>query len=226
MNKTFITRFIIGLGIITAGALVLLNNLEIVDTGELVSKWWPTLVILAGLLIVLNDKSAYIWALVVAGIGGVMLARTAGGYDIDVWSVAWPVVLVAIGVSIIKDGFIARKKPAPSASVQETYSALLSGIESRNDSQEFTRARLSAVLGGTMVDLRDAKMKDNEAYIEVFALLGGIELRVPAEWEIRNESTAILGGVEVTSGKDAKTKNAPVLHVRGQCILGGVEVKR
>jgi len=42
-----------------------------------------------------------------------------------------------------------------------------------------------------------------------------------------NSGIAILGGIEI-SGDSAESlqPDAPVLHITGHCVLGGIEVKR
>lgn len=78
-------------------------------------------------------------------------------------------------------------------------------------------------MGGAKLDLRKATIK-KEATVEVFALCGGIELVVPREITVRNQTSAILGGVEDKSEREGG-KNAPVLYITGDVIMSGVEIK-
>jgi predicted membrane protein len=68
-------------------------------------------------------------------------------------------------------------------------------------------------------------LKDNQATIELTAILGGIDLFVPSDWRVIVDSSAVLGGV------DDKHKNAPpttvqmTLYVKATAILGGIDIK-
>ena len=57
-----------------------------------------------------------------------------------------------------------------------------------------------------------------------FAFWGGIEIRVPEDWEVQVKGTAILGGY----GDETRTiegDGRKVLVVTGTAIMGGVEIK-
>jgi hypothetical protein len=58
----------------------------------------------------------------------------------------------------------------------------------------------------------------------VFAMWGGIEIRVPDDWTVVSRVTPVLGGF------DDKTRPSPGagahrLVIRGFAIMGGIEVK-
>jgi hypothetical protein len=79
-------------------------------------------------------------------------------------------------------------------------------------------------MGGVVIDLRSAKLAEDRASIDVFAMWGGIDLVVPEGWRVVSEVTPIMGGFEDNTAPPAET-NAPTLVVRGLAIMGGVEVK-
>ena len=58
----------------------------------------------------------------------------------------------------------------------------------------------------------------------MFALMGGIELSVPGDWSVRNEGLAVLGGIE-DSRKETSGNPNKLLVLRGQAIMGGIEIK-
>ena len=74
--------------------------------------------------------------------------------------------------------------------------AILGGVERRLRSEVFTGAELTAIMGGCELDLREARMGGDEAHIARSRLWGGIEIRVPREWLVLNESSALMGGVD------------------------------
>jgi len=59
--------------------------------------------------------------------------------------------------------------------------------------------------------------------IDVFAMWGGIEVRVPEGWAVENRVFPFLGGVE------DRTRPAPDatqrLVLKGMVVMGGMEIK-
>ena len=100
---------------------------------------------------------------------------------------------------------------------------MLSGLESNNQSQEFKGGKLSTILGGIELDLRGAKLYNNEVHIEVNAFLGGIEIHVPSDWRVEVSGTPMLGGMSNNTRLNSDPE-APILRVRYLAILGGVEI--
>jgi hypothetical protein len=81
---------------------------------------------------------------------------------------------------------------------------------------------LTAILGGFEVDLRNASIQ-GEAVMDVMAVMGGVQLRVPDDWIVIIEGFPILGGYDdkTRPPKDSVKR----LVIRGTVIMGGVEVK-
>ena len=80
---------------------------------------------------------------------------------------------------------------------------------------------MTAIMGGCELDLREARMAGDEAHIAAFALWGGIEIRVPREWLVLNESSALMGGVDDAT-RPHPGANRPRLVVRGFALMGGI----
>src|SRR5262245_15486957 len=60
--------------------------------------------------------------------------------------------------------------------------AFLTGINRRITSSDFRRGEASAILGGIDLDLREATMQSNEATLDVSAIMGGVDIRIPRDW--------------------------------------------
>jgi len=101
--------------------------------------------------------------------------------------------------------------------------AVFSGVDRKVTAQDFHGTGCTAIFGGCKIDLRDAQMRDGEAHLQTFAFFGGVEVRVPEDWEIVNRSVAIFGGVSENrrlSGTSSKR-----LIVEGAALFGGVAIK-
>ena len=100
---------------------------------------------------------------------------------------------------------------------------MMGGYRRSNSSKDFQGGELSTIMGGLEIDLRNAEIK-SEAILDIFALMGGIELRVPEEWHVIIEATPFLGGFEDKTRPPAD-ETAKRLYIKGTVIMGGIEIK-
>jgi hypothetical protein len=77
-------------------------------------------------------------------------------------------------------------------------------------------------MGGLEIDLRDASIK-GEAIIDIFALMGGVEMRVPEDWLIIIDGFPFMGGFEDKTRPPKETTKR--LTIKGTAVMGGVEIK-
>lgn len=85
----------------------------------------------------------------------------------------------------------------------------------------FEGITLNSVLGSITLDLRKAEIK-NPSYIDVATVLGGVDIVVPPDVEVRVEQVPILGGV---SNKTNTGNYTSIIYLNATCILGGVSIK-
>lgn len=102
--------------------------------------------------------------------------------------------------------------------------AVLSGRNQSYAFDSFTGGRLNALMGGMELDLRESTIVGDMAVIDMFVMMGGIELRVPEDWDVSNEVTMLMGGIEdKTVTTDRPTAKRLVL--RGTVLMGGVTLR-
>ena len=219
--KAQVLRIIMGLATIIVGIAFLLGNLEVLNFSELASRWWPLAVILAGILIFINDTKSYLWAILVSGVGILWQLQRLDITDVNPWQLFWPAVIIIVGLSILMNRSATRLRV--NKVERDDAIAILGGSDQRNTSEDFKGSKVTAVMGGVKLDLRKAVIK-KEATVEIFTFWGGVELIVPPNVLVKNQTSAILGGVEDRSDRESD-KNAPVLYVVGDVIMGGVEIK-
>jgi hypothetical protein len=85
-----------------------------------------------------------------------------------------------------------------------------------------------AIMGGVELDLREATFAAPETVIHVFALMGGIDIKVPEGVEVHVDALGFMGGVD---GGAAESSNpaggsAPVVRIVGLAVMGGIGVSR
>ncbi len=61
--------------------------------------------------------------------------------------------------------------------------------------------------------------------LEVNNVFGGAKLIVPSNWNVKNEVTAVFGGIEdkrtISTGSADATK---IMILKGACVFGGIEI--
>lgn len=86
------------------------------------------------------------------------------------------------------------------------------------------RTNALAIFGGVEIDLTEAVFEQREIVVHVVAAFGGVEIKVPENVSLRGSGAGILGGFDVRT-YEAQDPEAPVIHVTGFAVFGGVEAK-
>lgn len=219
MNKQ-ITRTIAGVGIIIVGVLALLDTLNVTTVSDIFRTWWPTAIAFAGILMFINQPRQFVWPLIVVGAGTLLQLRELDIITFNVWQLFWPVVIIAVGLSVLVNRSHTHKDV--NKKDLDDLTVLLAGSVTKNESKNYKGGKVSAIMGGADIDLRDAAIKD-EATLDVFAFWGGVTLKVPEGWVVKSKITPVAGGVDIKTKPAGK--NAPVLYLVGDVVMGGVEVK-
>jgi predicted membrane protein len=222
MNRHTFTRTLAGLSVIAFGVLALLGALNIISFGSLIAMWWPLILVWIGVLSFINTPRDFGWPLILVVIGLLFEIRALNLVTFNVWQLIWPLIIIFIGASIVfnrgRTHFTKESRDSHSAS------AILSGQNIKNQSSDYKGGSVSAILGGVKVDLSEAKLS-KEATLEVFAMMGGIEIIVPREWAVESRVTPVAGGVENRAYIEKAAKGTPKLIVVGEAIMGGIEIK-
>jgi predicted membrane protein len=223
-------RVVFGALVILVGTLALLDNMRVFNAREVI-HFWPMVFVVFGVmkLFQARDPGAFIFggALIAAGVA---LTLQNLGLLVIRWRDWWPVLLIGGGVLIIVSGAFGRKPgrgiaPVEFQSTSESAidaGALLSGIKMSNATADFRGGKVSAILGGVEIDLRNASI-NGTATLSVFAMMGGIEIKVPNDWAVVSNCVPILGGVDDKSVPPVSA--AKKLVLTGYVVMGAIEVR-
>jgi hypothetical protein len=247
-------RLWFGVVLLCLGLLWTLDNLRYVDAGEILEWWPLALVAFGAVkLIGVGGRSQPIAGTVWLVAGGLLLAHNQRVLPWGLHEL-WPLGLVVLGAWLVwrsvrgpqagqqgaggatgmfievvagvdaggKDA--ASETSGPSASDTFSGFAMWSGVDRKPTSQAFRGGDFTAIMGGGEVDLRGAKPVPGGCVIEVFLLMGGLDIYVPPGWTVVNELFAVMGGIE-DSRKSVPPDGADVLILKGIAVMGGVEIQ-
>jgi predicted membrane protein len=216
--------------IVLVGLLMLLDNLNIVRFHDL-WRFWPVAVIIMGVAKVLEARSpiGYVVGGMVTLVGAFLLLDNLDIVPFN-FDLIWPLVLIGFGVTVLLRA-IERKKcvtGAPGISNPDvSLWSVFSGVKRKIDSQDFKGGDIVAVFGGVNIDLRNAAIAGERAVIDLNLLFGGVDIRVPENWNVVMKGVAIFGAFEdkTTHPKADANVKTPELVITGAAMFAGVNAK-
>lgn len=252
-NRSVTPKFIIGVFLVLMGVVLALDQIGVVQANHLLRFWPAALIILGLVTLQRGEKHGALRALILIVVGGWLLLNTLGLVSLDLWGFVWPLLLVFFGARIMMHnqgprsnappdqtgaagaagtnstgqagpGGYAPAEPNSGEPVHASLFSLLSSSKRRWGKSVFRGAETTAFMGGCELDLRDALMGSGElAVVEVFVIMGGVNIFVPPNWTVSQEVVPLLGGVH---DKTRSVPSNPAQHllVRGTVVMGGVEI--
>lgn len=233
-------RIFWGLLLTLLGVVWLLENLNLasVSLGTLFGQYWPVIIIYfaaAGILEALTRTGqgrGVLWGTLavnglVAAVFTIVLGNKNGWWAVDLdllWKLALPAVLLLIGGMLMVGGV---RRPGA-----RSYLAVMSGAKDKRTTWEDLSA--VAVMGGADLDLTGAGLPDRDILIDVYAIMGGVDIRVPEGVTVVCDWTGIMGGASVVRGQESGAivdhrqlvhGTGPVVRVRALTVMGGVKVR-
>lgn len=103
--------------------------------------------------------------------------------------------------------------------------AILGGVDRGGTWVVPPRHSVVAVLGGVQLDLREARFAQREVTIDVFTLMGGVDITVGEDVEVDVSGFGIMGAFDHRAAGPG-LPGAPRVRVVGLALMGGVNVKR
>ena len=217
-------RLFLGLAVMLFGLALALDNFGLFQLRYLL-RLWPVILIAVGVMRLVRSTRAGgpPDGLVMTCVGVLFLLMTL---DLLRFRQAFALFLLALGAVMVLRA-VRGGSGADTGSVgaeRVDAFALLGGVQRVSRSTDFRGGSVSATLGGCDIDLRQATVLEGEtAVLDVLALMGGVEVRVPEDWSVETRGMAMLGGFEDKTRRPLDDRRR--LVVTGLAVLGGVEVK-
>ena len=218
MAKPNHKRSLVGLLLIIVGTIFLLDNLGFDIELPYYLFSWPAVFVAIGIINLLsgNGRAALIFFVIATFF-------YLHYFDILRLRDVWPIIIIIIGLSFILKR--RSKLSGPRESSEDTFdeTAIFGGTEKKFVSDKFKGGKITCIFGGSEIDLRDVKAQEG-AFIEIFCMFGGVDIRVPENWKINSDNVAIFGGF----GDERKTTESTqdvTVHIKGFVLFGGGEIK-
>lgn len=222
-----VSNSILGLLFVAAGIGFLGNVFDWWNFNLFFDGWWTLFIIIPCILsIVRNGFNT--GSIIGLGIGVILLLSAQDIFHFRyTWKLIVPLVLVAVGVSIIFSGtlnrtFSQQARIATKDGVPD-FTAFFGGNEPNFNNQPFYGCHANAIFGGVELNLRNAIISEN-CVINASAIFGGIEIALPYNVNVKVNCTPIFGGLDDKSVPSTDPA-APTVYINATCVFGGVDVK-
>ena len=230
-----------GLVIIGFGVILLLRKLDVIIPDWILS--WQTLLIFIGFAIGISSdfKKPASWILMV--IGGVFLINDIFYIPFQIREFFWPVFIIVVGLIVLVRPRGSRRDrgrgnweyhSGPEDKGEGGFDmdrsnrldsvAIFNGNKKRIVSKDFQGGETVTIFGGTEIDLTNADI-EYTVTLDCVAIFGGLKLIVPPNWEIQNNVTGVLGGVEDkrVSALEVVPDNKRLI-LTGAVVFGGMDI--
>lgn len=210
------------------GAILILLGigflLERMGYGDILSTWWPSLLILIGAFQLARRTVAPIGGIILVVVGTMIQARKLDFLPYDFAEIFWPSLIIFVGLWLI---FSKKTFPAPhiDSDNQVNHFVMFSGLKTRNESQHFQGGSATAFFGGIEIDLRNANISEKEVFLDLTAAFGGIDIRVPENWKVHVSGIPLFGGYDNKTVVHGTDTELPLLRVRCFAAFGGIDIK-
>lgn len=229
-------RNIAAILLILAGGVLFLETFDIVDINlKYYIFSWKTLLIAIGIIILVSSEQR-LTGYILIGIGVLFWLPSIADYNVGLHQVFWPLVLIAIGLIIItrrqKHDILGRQRPkvaGEDGSFQTEYIddvSIFGGGVKRYSSPNLKGGNVTAIFGGSEIDLTTAQLSDEGTVVDLFTMFGGTKFIVPGSWQVKSEATSLFGGFsDKRYIKPEQEVTDKVLLIKGVVLFGGVEIK-
>ncbi len=218
---------IIGSLIALYGLGLLADNLGLDEVRYYVRHAWPAALVIVGIALLIrrdpNHGHYGFWGTVCIFGGLWAYASQRDWIHVNFWAVFGPTLLVLLGASFVYRAFHHPRPDLGSDSYIHSF-ALMSGNELKPTSTPFKGADLGTVMGGVVLDLTGTQMEGDIATVEVFTVMGGIEIFVPRDWNVTSKVVTFMGAC-VDKRRPPTMPATKTLIVQGFAFLGGVDIK-
>ena len=224
-------RSIIGVILVIVGLFLVIRNTDLLPGYiDNILFSWPMLLVTIGLVITVGSSGTKSSGIIVMAVGAFFLIPHIFSETFHVYNLFWPSIFIIVGVIFImtkRRGWNSVSSASVVGDDYIDYVNVFSGGERQIVSENFRGGKVTAIFGGSEIDLTKARLSEGRSELEIACIFGGTTLIVPDDWFITVEVVPILGGFGDSrklnpSRTVDKTRQ---LVIKGAIVFGGGEIK-
>ncbi len=227
-------RLIAGLVIILAGLLVLAANFFIDKDGDLYHKLyrWELIIVGVGLITLISSQNKGSGIMLIA-VGGTLYLYNMYikiyYIDINFWQMFIPAIIIIVGLLLIfrrKGIKISDQELRESGDDYIDDVSIFGGGDKIITSSNFKGGKITAIFGGSNLNMTGVTLAEGTQYIDILAIFGGMSMVVPEDWDIKVQVVSIFGGFSDKHRiSKVEKEHKKTLILKGMAIFGGGEIK-
>jgi hypothetical protein len=101
--------------------------------------------------------------------------------------------------------------------------AVMSESREVSKAPDFRRAEVAAVMGHSILDLREAEIQGREAVVEAFVLMGQATIRIPEDWKVVTKNVVVMGGLQNRTRPEGADPDKQ-LRIEGLILMGAITI--
>jgi predicted membrane protein len=223
-------RALVGVILVLVGLFLVMRNTGIFpDFIDHIIFSWPMLLVTIGLVITISSSGGKTSGIVLMAVGAFFLIPHIFRETFDI-NVFWPSIFIIIGIVFIfskRRGWNTVSTTPLTSDDYIDYVHIFSGGERQIVSENFRGGKVTAIFGGSEIDLTKAKLAPGVSELEIACVFGGTTIIVPDEWNVKIDVVPILGGFgdsrKLNPGRTMDPSRQ--LVIKGAVVFGGGEVK-
>lgn len=201
----------VGLGLIVLGALLALDNLDVVDTAALLAGWWPVALVVAGAWWAIGGS--WVTGSFVAAVGVLMLGITQDVVDAGLGNLVFPAFLLIVGGALLQAGMRVR-------AARLSLEALPRGFGGDGDPEG---PAATALFGDARLVVTDDGTDRDRVVVSGTAVFGDVRIEVPAGWRVEDRTSRVFGDVHVPVNQPDYPES-PTVELHGVVVFGDLSV--
>lgn len=196
----------------------------------------PYVLTLAGIFWIARSgkREAPLMAWLVIVFGAVLIVSQIGLFGLSFGDMVAPMILITVAFFLVNPrNLLPRRLNTSNDELDPNQQeiklfAFMGGGELNYHSKQLKGGEVMAIWGGYDLDFSDADMEGDSMQLNLYCIMGGVEITVPANWKVeKSGAVCIMGGYSNKTRDMAEELNLPskTLVVTGLALMGGGEIR-
>lgn len=218
------SNFLWGLVFIIIGCILGVNALGIAHINIFFDGWWTLFIIVPAFINIFKDddkEAAFVWLLV----GVILLLACNDFISFDlVWKLAFPAILVLIGISIMFKDKVEKevRVKIKESRKNEKRNTICATFEEKKivADKKYEDVTLETIFGSIKYDMRDVEIK-KDVVLKTSTVFGSTKIIAPEGVDVKVSSSGIFKDtINKVKGRDSKH----TIYVDASTVFGSVIV--